>query len=418
MSIKQRLTLMNFLQFFTYGLWVITFGAYAMKTLHFTGTQVGAIYGTMGIASIFMPGVIGIIADRWISAERLYSLCHFIGALALIAASLSVNPDMMFWAMMLNSLVYMPSIPLAISISYRVINDNGYNVVSVYPPIRVWGTIGFILALWTISMSGLELSVSQLYFASGSALLLSIYSLTLPKCPPLATTKKGSWVSQLGLDAFVLFKQSRMAIFFIFAILVGVALQINNTFCSIFLHDFDANPLFRDSFGVTHSAMLLSISQISETAFILVIPFFLRKFGIKVVILMSIIAWVLRFGLLAFGNPGSGVWMLMLSMVVYGSAFDFFNIACSLFVEKEAPGKIRASAQGLFFIMAGGIGGFAGSFGGGVIIDFFTKAGNVAVRDWTVIWLVFAVYALVVGVLFALLFKQKHNAQDFENIQH
>lgn len=419
MNVKNRLTIMNFFQFFTWGLWLITFSAYAFKTLHFTGTQIGAVYGTMGIASVFMPGIIGIIADRWVNAEKLYALCHFIGAVMLFSASRITSPEPMFWIMLLNALVYMPTIPLASAICYRILSDNNYNIVNSYPPIRVWGTVAFIVALWTISLLGLELSPVQLYVASASALFLSIYSLTLPACAPIALVKASSWISYLGLDAFVLFKKLKMAIFFIFSILIGVALQVNNTFCSTFLHDFDINPLYKDSFGVTHSAILMSVSQMSETLFILAIPFVLRKFGIKVVMLMSVFAWVIRFGLLAYGDPGYGLWMLILSMIIFGCAFDFFNISCSLFVEIEAPANIRASAQGLFFIMTLGVGGFLGAFGGGVTIDFFTHlVNNEAVRDWHTIWLVFAAYSFVIGVLFLLIFKHKHDPKAVENFKH
>ena len=213
-------------------------------------------------------------------------------------------------------------------------------------------------------------------------------------------------MSTLGLDAFVLFKQRKMMIFFLFAMFLGAALQITNAFGGSFLESFKST--YPDSFGVKHTNILISISQISETLFILTIPFFLKRFGIKKVMQISIIAWVFRFGLFAIGNPGTGVYLLILSMIIYGMAFDFFNISGSLFVEQEAPTNMRASAQGLFMLMTNGIGAMAGGYGSGLVVDYFTKDG---VSDWTSIWYCFAGYALVLAVLFPLLFRYKHNRE-------
>jgi MFS transporter, NHS family, xanthosine permease len=226
----------------------------------------------------------------------------------------------------------------------------------------------------------------------------------MPACPP-AKAKSTSWVSSFGLNAFVLFKQRKMLTFFLFAMLLGAALQITNAFGKSFLDDFGSNPIYKETFGVKHSNILISISQISETLFILTIPFFLRRFGIKAVMMMSIFAWVLRFGLFGIGDPGDGVWLLVLSMIIYGMAFDFFNISGSLFVEKEADVKIRASAQGLFMVMTNGIGAMAGGWAAGLVVDYFT---NNNVKDWKSIWFSFAAYALVIGIIFPFLFKYKH----------
>ncbi len=413
MGIKMRLIVMNFLQFFVWGAWLISLGGYMMGPLKFTGGQVGSIYATMGIASLFMPALMGIIADKWINAERIYGISHLIGAILLFLASQALDFHTMYIVMLFVSIFYMPTIALDNTISYNILEQKGFNIIKDFPPIRVWGTIGFIIAMWVVDFAHWTLSPMQLYISSGFSLILGIYSFTMPKCPPENKNKGGSFITALGLDAFVLFKQRKMTIFFIFSMLLGAALQITNTFGEPFLHDFAAK--YADSFAVNHPGILMSISQMSETLFILTIPFFLRKFGIKKVMLMSMFAWVFRFGLFGLGNPGNGFPLLVLSMIIYGMAFDFFNISGSLFVETEASPKIRASAQGLFMIMTNGVGAFIGGMGSGWVVDFFTGD---TTKNWQNIWFTFAIYALVVGLAFMLLFKYKHNPKVIENFRH
>lgn len=406
MGIKFRLILMNFLEFFVWGAWLISMGGYMIVTLHFTGGQVASVYGTMGIASLFMPGLLGIVADRWINAERVLGACHLIGAGLLLWASTIRDYPTLYVVMLLNNMFYMPTIALNNTVSYIVLEKKGFNIVKIFPPIRVWGTVGFIAAMWVVDLAGWTLSQMQLYVSAGSGIILGIYAFTMPGCPPVKTKEKKSIASSLGLDAFVLFRNSRMAIFFVFAMFLGAALQITNAFGLPFISDFSRN--YADSFAVRHPNLLTSVSQISETLFILTIPFFLGKFGIKRVMIMSIFAWVFRFGLFAIGNPGSGFIFLLLSMIVYGMAFDFFNISGSLFIEREAPITIRASAQGVFMIMTNGLGSFLGGVGSGWVVDHFTVGG---VKDWTSIWLVFSAYALVLGFIFPLAFRYKHVPQ-------
>lgn len=398
---------MNFLEFFVWGSWLISLGAYMFNVLHFTGVQVGSIYGTMGIASIFTPALFGIVADRWLNAERVFGLAHIIGAGLLFWASKVTDYQTLYLIMLLNSFVFMPTIGLNNTVSYIVLEKRGLNIVKDFPPVRVWGTIGFIAAMWMVDLSGFNKSPLQLYISAGAGLLLGVYAFTMPGCPPVQSTERKSLASSLGLDAFVLFKRKKMIIFFLFAMLLGAALQITNTFGSTFLDDFKTT--YPDAFGVKHSNLLISISQISETLFILTIPFFLRRFGIKQVMLMSIFAWVFRFGLFAIGDPGNGLWLLILSMIIYGMAFDFFNISGSLFVEKEADMKIRASAQGLFMLMTNGIGAFLGNYISGRVVDYFTIDG---IKDWRSIWFSFAGYALLLGIVFPLVFKYKHERQQ------
>lgn len=410
---------MNFLQFFVWGSWLISIGVYLGGTLHFTGIQIGSVFLTLGIASCIMPAVMGIIADKWVNAERVFGISHIIGAACLLLASRVTDPDLFFWVMLLNSMFYMPTIALNNTVSYIVLENKGYDIIKDFPPIRVWGTIGFIAAMWVVDIFGWKASNMQLIFSSVSALVLGIYAFTMPKCPPVRSNKQKSLVTLLGLDAFVLFKQRKMLIFFLFSMFLGAALQITNAFGGLFLESFSST--YPDSFGVKHPILLLSISQISETLFILTIPFFLRRFGIKNVMLMSFFAWVFRFGLFGIGNPGSGLPLLVISMIVYGMAFDFFNISGSLFVEKEVPSSIRASAQGLFMLMTNGIGSMIGGYGSGWIVDLHTKTDpathEIISRDWPTIWFTFAGYALVLGIIFALVFRYKHDHTRLQ-VQH
>ncbi len=413
MGIKFRLTAMQFLQFFIWGAWLISLGSYMNSTLHFEGGQIGAIFATMGIASLIMPGLTGIIADKWVNAERLYGILHLIGACALLYASTATTYSHMYWAMLLNMLVYMPTLSLANTVSYNALEQHKLDLVKDFPPIRVWGTVGFICAMWAVDLTGFKTGVAQLYVAAISAAILGIYAFTLPACPPTRSEGK-SMLSAFGLDALVLFKKKKMAIFFLFSMFLGAALQITNTYGDTFLHSFKDIPEFADSFGVKHSVILLSISQMSETLFILAIPFFLRHFGIKRVMLISMFAWVFRFGLFGLGNPGGELWMLILSMIVYGMAFDFFNVSGSLFTEMEAHSSIRASAQGLFFMMTNGLGAIIGGYASGAVVDAFSvyaQGGGLVSREWAPIWFIFAGYALVIGILFGISFRYKHTPE-------
>lgn len=410
MNVKLRLIIMNFLQFFIWGSWLISLGGYMGGSLGFEGGQIGAIFATMGIASVFMPGLLGIIADRWMNAERLLGICHLLGAVLLYYASTLTTYEPMYWVMLLNMMVYMPTLALTNAVSYNALERYKMDIVKDFPPIRVWGTIGFICAMWAVDLSGIARSPMQLYVGSAAALMLGIYSFTLPSCIPTKSQKK-SMLSAFGLDALVLFKQKKMAIFFLFSMLLGAALQVTNTFGGSFLDSFKSIPEYEHSFGVEHPNILLSISQMSETLFILAIPFFLKRFGIKQVMLISMFAWTLRFGLFGLGNPGSGLVLLILSMIVYGMAFDFFNISGSLFVEKETSPAIRASAQGLFMIMTNGLGAIIGGNASGWVVDYFTHDG---ITNWPAAWYVFAGYAAAIGIIFAIVFKYKHNPKEFE----
>ena len=414
MNIKLRLILMNFFQFFIWGSWLITIGAYWFQNKQWSGTEFGVIFSTMGLASLFMPAITGIIADKYVNAEKLYGLFHIGGAIVLFTVPLVNSPATMFWIMLLNMMFYMPTISLSITVAYTALKNKNANVIKDYPPIRVWGTVGFIAALWVVSLLHFETSANQFYVASAASLFLGLYAFSLPKCPPQLGIKQATTlVNALGLNSFSLFKDKRMALFFIFAMLLGAALQLTNAYGDTFLHDFAKIDKYKDLTAVKYPAIIMSISQISETLFILAIPFFLKKFGIKYVMFFSMVAWVLRFGLFAYGNPGDGLWMIILSCVVYGMAFDFFNISGSLFVETQSDPAIRASAQGLFMMMTNGFGAVIGSFLSGLLIQkYFTYADNS--KNWFGIWISFASYALVVAILFLLVFKHKEGNQTIE----
>jgi len=419
MNLKGRLTVLSFLQFFVWGAWLITIATYFFSNNMGTGAQFGAIFSTLAISSLIMPALTGIIADKWMNAERLYGLLHILYGAVLLYVPQVKDAGTLYYVILVAMLFYMPTISLSNSISYTLLKQNNYDVVKVFPPIRVWGTIGFIVAMWMTNLTGSKANANQFIIGGVAAILLGIYSFTLPKCPPQRSiAKDASIIEQLGLNAFRLFAKYKMALFFIFSMFLGAALQLTNMYGDTFLDDFRKVPEYGpESFVVKYSTIIMSISQISETVFILTIPFFLKKFGIKKVMLFSMIAWVLRFGLFAYGNPADGLWMIILSCIVYGMAFDFFNISGSLFVETTTDSSIRSSAQGLFMMMTNGVGAFLGSKISGYVIDkYFTVNGTD--KDWQNIWLAFAAYALVVAVLFAVLFKHKHNPDVIEKVTH
>ena len=418
MSVKFRLTVMSFLQFFVWGAWLITIANFWFGTKQWEGTQFGLVFGTMGIASLFMPTLTGIMADRWINAEKLYGVLHILYALILFYLPEVTSPDHFIYVMLLAMCCYMPTIALSNSISYTALKNNANNdVVKDFPPIRVWGTVGFIAAMWITNLTGSKATAYQFYIAGIAAAALGLYAFTLPKCTPQHNkNQNSSFIATLGLDSFKLFGTYKMALFFIFSMFLGGALQLTNAYGDVFLDEFKNIPEYSDSFVVKYSTIIMSISQISETLFILAIPYFLKRFGIKQVMLISMLAWVLRFGLFAYSDPGEGLWMIILSCIVYGMAFDFFNISGSLFVETSTDSTIRASAQGLFMMMTNGVGAILGSFTSGWAIEkFFTHNGT---RDWHTIWLSFAFYALLIAIAFAILFKHKHNPSELEQVKH
>ena len=409
MMLKIRLALMNFLEFAVWGAYLTSMGTYLVN--HDMAQHIGIFYAMQGIVSIFMPAIMGIVADRWIPAQRLLGFCHLIAGLFMGAMVYYVNTaggDIAFGTLFtlysISVAFYMPTLALSNSVAYNALTKAGLDTVKDFPAIRVFGTVGFICTMWLVDLMGFQANEFQFATSGVIGILLFLYTFSLPACPVSSGNEKQSISEALGLKAFALFKQKRMAIFFIFSMLLGVSLQITNGFANPFITSFGSIPEYADTFGVQHANMLISLSQMSETVCILLIPFFMKRFGIKNVMLIAMFAWVLRFGLFGAGNPGSGVWMFILSMIVYGVAFDFFNISGSLFVDKSTNSEIRSSAQGLFMLMTNGIGATIGTLGAQQVVNYYTIDG---VTEWQSCWYIFAAYALVVGIAFALIFRPK-----------
>lgn len=410
---------MSFFQFFVWGAWLLSIGTYCVNAKGWGFEEFGKIFSTMALASIVMPALTGIIADKWINAERLYGVLHILYGLVLFYVPKVDDPNTLFYIILVAMAFYMPTISLSNAVSYTILKSQNYDVIKVFPPIRVFGTIGFIVAMWTTDLTGSNETSTQFLIGAIAAIFLGIYSFTLPKCPPpRLISKDAGIIEQLGLKAFRLFANYKMALFFIFSLLLGAALQLTNMYGDAFLNGFKSVPEYADSFVVKFSLIILSISQMSETLFILTIPFFLKKFGIKKVMLFSMLAWVFRFGLFAFGDPSLlGTLSIIVSCIIYGMAFDFFNISGSLFVETNTDSSIRSSAQGLFMMMTNGIGAWLGSIiSSSVIAKYFTFPGNKT--DWNGAWLSFAAYALIVAILFLIFFRHKHDPNKLIAVQH
>lgn len=415
-SLKARLVAMNFLEFAVWGAYLTSMGRYLGQIG--LGGSIGWFYSVQGIVSIFMPGLMGIVADRWIAAERLLALCHllagiFMGAAAYYGLRMGADVDggVLFSLYTLSVAFYMPTLALSNSVAFNGLTAAGMDTVKAFPPIRVFGTIGFICTMWAVDLLGYMTNQNQFFVSAALSLVLALYAPTLPGCPVGGRGRTKSVVAALGLDAFRLFKERRMAVFFVFSMLLGVSLQITNGYANPFIGSFAAEPGYAEAFGVRHAGILISLSQVSETCCILLIPFFMRRFGIKRVMMIAMLGWVFRFGLFGLGNPGGGVWLFVLSMVVYGVAFDFFNISGALFVDRNTTPEIRSSAQGLFMIMTNGLGATVGTLGAQAVVNRFTHSVEVGgefyqVGDWPAVWCVFAAYALVVLLLFAVVFRE------------
>ncbi len=404
MNLKIRLAVMNFLEFAVWGAYLTSMGTYLVNID--MASHIGWFYAVQGVVSIFMPALMGIVADRWIPAQRLLGACHLLAALFMFAAAWRGEMgahSMIFPFYTLSVAFYMPTLALSNSVAYSSMTRVGMDTVKDFPPIRVFGTIGFICMMWFTDLMGFQSSQNQFVVSGSVGLLLFLYSFTLPHCPTSASEDQRTLVDAFGLKAFSLFKQKRMAIFFLFSMLLGVSLQITNGYANPYITSFGSVPEYADTFGVQHANILISLSQASETCCILLIPFFMKRFGIKTVMLIAMLAWVLRFGFFGLGNPGSGVWLFVLSMLVYGVAFDFFNVSGSLYVDQNTHPEMRSSAQGIFFLMTNGIGATVGTLSAQAVVNAYTSPDGVT--QWQTCWYIFAAYALVVAICFALAFR-------------
>jgi len=435
---------LSFLQFAVWGAYLTSMGNYLASIG--MASKIGLFYAMQGIVSIFMPAIMGIIADRWIPVQRLLGYCHALAALFIISAgyygyTAGSNTDFatLFSLYSLSVAFYMPTIALSNSVAYTVLTNNNYDTIKAFPPIRTMGTVGFIYAMLFVNFNGMlngtfsfnfdniegflsfQNTYHQFYVSGILGIILFLFSFSLPHCSINKTDEKKTLSDVLGLKAFALFKERKMAIFFIFSMLLGVSLQITNGYANPFIASFKDIPEYADSWGANNANALISLSQVSETLCILLIPFFLKRFGIKKVMLLAMFAWVLRFGLFATGNPGTGVWMFVLSMIVYGIAFDFFNVSGSLFVDKETGKNIRSSAQGVFMMMTNGFGATIGMIAAQYVVNHFVYNQtdiSMQLEGWKTSWFIFSGYAFIVTILFALLFKYKHNRNEMESINH
>ena len=421
-SIKLRLIVMNVIQWAVWGSYLTSMGSYLASVG--LATRIGIFYSMQGIVSIFMPTLMGIVADKFIPAQKLLGLCHGIAGAAMagagfygMTAGADISFGILFGLYAVSVAFYMPTIALSNSVAFKILETSGYDTVKDFPPIRVFGTVGFICAMLFVNFmtngEGVQYqhSYNQFMVSGVLGVVMFLYCFTLPECPCVKDAGGNQTLAErFGLNAFSLFKDRQMAIFFIFSMLLGVALQITNGFANPFISHFKEVPEFAQTWGARNANALISISQISETLGILLIPVAMRLFGIKKVMLIAMFAWVLRFGLFGAGNPGSGVWMLILSMIVYGVAFDFFNISGSLYVNMRTTSKIQNSAQGLFMLMTNGIGATIGTLSAQVIVNHFVY--NAAEPDWSAAWYVFAGYAVVVALLFMVLFKEPGKTED------
>ena len=443
MNIKIRLIILSFLQFAVWGAYLTSMGNYLGSIG--LGQQIGLFYAMQGFVSILMPAIMGIIADRWIPAQKLLGISHLIAAIFLGAVgyygmqhSDSTDFTTLFTLYSLSVMFYMPTIALSNSVAYSVLINNNFDTIKTFPPIRTFGTIGFIVAMLFVNFAGFENGSFTLNFSNSQGfvsfqntyaqffvsaflgIVLFAYSFTLPHCPTNKSDEKQTLSDALGLKAFALFKDKKMAIFFVFSMLLGISLQITNGYANPFITSFKDIPQYADSWGANNANALISLSQVSETLCILLIPFCLKRFGIKKVMLMAMFSWFLRFGLFAVGDPGSGVWMFILSMIVYGVAFDFFNVSGSLFVDQETDDNIRSSAQGVFMMMTNGLGSTIGMLVAGEIVNYYQIFSDIdpvtKMNGWYSAWTIFAYYSLVVAILFMLVFKYKHTPEKLKNI--
>lgn len=427
MNAKVKLTVLNFMEFAVWGAYLTSMGTYLAR-VGMAG-QIGWFYSVQGFVSLFMPALMGIVADRRMEAQRLLSLSHLLAGIFMLAASVygyqagdAVQFAPLFTLYTLSVAFFMPTIALSNSVAYSALDQAGLDTVKAFPPIRVFGTVGFIISMWIVDLGGMQSTPLQFGWSGLLSIVMAAYAITMPHCP-VSTGSRKSLSDALGLKAFALFRNYRMALFFIFSMFLGVCLQITNGFANPFITSFQNIDAFKDTFGVQHANILISLSQMSETLCILLIPFFLKRFGIKRVMLLAMLAWVLRYLFFAVGDPGSGVVWFVLSMIVYGVAFDFFNISGSLFVDKETSLDIRNSAQGLFMMMTNGLGASIGTLSAQMVIDRYVNSLGANVdpmavwHGWNTCWYIFAGYALVVAVAFAIMFRYKHEPEAVKPVK-
>lgn len=412
-GVKAKLIIMNFLEFAVWGSYLVSMGIYLGSVG--LGDKIFWFYTIQGIVSLFMPALVGIAADKWIPAQKMLSGCHGLAGFFMLLCGfycMSGKPDfgVLFALYTLSVAFYMPTIGLANSVAFNALNRVGLDTVKHFPPIRVWGTIGFIFAELLVNFTNFQSSYMQFITSGFMSMILMCYAVTMPPCP-VNNSSSTTLAETLGLNAFKLFKSPTMASFFIFSFLLGVCLQITNSYGTLFINSFSNLAEYANDWAARNATALTAVSQASEALCILLIPMCLKRFGIKGVMLMALFAWVLRFGFFGIGNTGSGVVFLVLSCIVYGVAFDFFNVAGGLFVDQQTSPSIRSSAQGLFMIMTNGLGASIGTWiAGTYVVNRFVDMAPGADAEanlvgWQTSWFIFAAYAFIVFFLFIFLFR-------------
>lgn len=428
-NMKTRLIVMNFLEFAIWGCYLVSMGIYLGSVG--LGAQIFWFYTAQGLVSLFMPALVGIVADKWIPAQKMLSLCHGLSAIFMLLVGWycyqsggDVQFPIIFSLYTLAIAFYMPTIGLANSVAFNALNKAGLDTVTAFPPIRVFGTVGFICAELFVNFTNFQSNYFQFVSAGVLGLILMCYALTMPNCPVNKGNSSQSLAEKLGLSAFKLFQNRTMAIFFIFSMLLGVCLQITNSYGTMFIDSFRDIAEFAETWGAKNATALTAISQASEALCILLIPICLKRFGIKGVMLMAMLAWVIRFGFFGIGNTGSGIIWIIISCIVYGVAFDFFNVAGGLFVDQQTNKNVRSSAQGLFMIMTNGIGASVGTFlAGTFVVNRFvdmsgTKTAAENLPGWQTSWFIFAAYSLIISILFFLIFRApKNKIADKEDLK-
>ena len=397
-GIRLRLSTMMFIQYFIYGSWLVTLGTFLGNTLHATGTQVGLAYMTPAIAAILTPFAVGMIADRFFSTERVLAFLHLSGAALLYFATMQTTFSGFAWIFLAYTLCYMPTLALTNSISF----DNMKDPSREFPSIRVLGTIGFIAVGLTIGRLGADATALPLRIGAVASVVMALYCLTLPHTPPHAAGKPLSARDVLGLDALALLKDRSFAVFVLGSFLLCIPLQFYYAFTNPFLNEI----------GVTGAAGKMTFGQMSEIFFMLLMPWFLVRLGVKKMLLIGMAAWTTRYLLFANGNAGSAMWMLYIGILLHGVCYDFFFVTGQIYVDQRADVKIRAAAQGFIALVTLGAGQAIGSWLSGVVVDANTHpVGAVMHHDWFAIWLVPAIGAFAVLLIFAALFKPGRTAE-------
>jgi nucleoside transporter len=403
-SIRARLSIMMFLNYVIWGAWYVTITTYLTSTLHFTGTQAGAVFGTASIAAMISPFFVGLVADRFFATERVLAVLHFIGAILMYFVTTVHTFPAVYGLMLLYCLCYFPTIALTNSLLLQHVKNAGQD----FPLIRVFGTLGWIAIGLVIGWMAVEKTTGQFLLAAAVSVVMGVFSLVLPHTPPPAKGEALSVRKILGLDALEMLKDKSFLAFSIASVLACIPLTFYFSFTNDYLNDVH----------VTNAAGKMTLGQASEVIMMLVMPLVLRRLSVKGILIMGLAAWAIRYTLLAFGNAGPGVWMFYVAILVHGVCYDFFFMTGQLYTDQQAPAHLRSAAQGFITFMTYGVGMYAGSLLSGSALDFFTTGtGATAVRDWRTFWLSSAIGAFVILLIVAVMFRSHAKIETAHEIE-